>query len=63
MISGVNITNGAGGSGSALSPSVEVYVVVPLRTFLGSKEHLECLKKDLNAAEKITAQDYKRTKN
>ena len=30
--------------------------------YLGSKEHLDWLKKDLNMAEIITAQDYKRTK-
>ena len=35
----------------------------PLRKILGSKEHLGWLKIDLNAAEIITAQYYKRTKN
>ena len=63
MIPGVNITsrkasiasiNGAGVSGGALSPSVEV---------LGFKEHLDWLKIDLNATEIITVQDYKCTKN
>ena len=29
----------------------------------GSKDHLDWLKIDLNAAEIITVQDYKRTKN
>ena len=31
----------------------------PLRKFLGSKEHLDWLKIDLNAAELIAIQDYK----
>ena len=31
----------------------------PLRKFLGSKEHLNWLKADLNAAEIITIKDYK----
>ena len=31
------------------------------RKYLGPKEHLNCLKIDLNAAEIITAQDYIRT--
>ena len=30
---------------------------------LGSKEHSDCLKVDLNAAKIIAVQDYKRTKN
>ena len=34
-----------------------------LRKFEGSKEHLDWLKIDLNAAEIITVQDYKRTNN
>ena len=33
-----------------------------LRKFLRSKEHLDWLKIDLNAAEIITVQDYKHTK-
>ena len=48
--------NRAGGSGGDLSPSAGVL-------FLGSKEHLDWLKIDLNAAEIITVQDYKCTKN
>ena len=47
--------------GSALSPSAGV--LGTLRKFLGSKEHLDWLKIDLNAAEMITVQDYKCTKN
>ena len=64
MIPGVNIIggkasvesiNGAGVSGGACSPSAG--------KFLGSKEHLDWLKIDLNAAEISTVQDYKHTKN
>ena len=36
-------------------------LVGPLRKFLGSKEHLNWLKIDLNAAEIISIQDYKQT--
>ena len=35
----------------------------PLRKFLGSKDHLNWLKIDLNAAEIITIQDYKHAQN
>ena len=35
----------------------------PQRKFLGSKEHLDWLKIDLNAVEIRTVQDYIRTKN
>ena len=35
----------------------------PLRKLLGSKEHLDWLKIDLNAVEIRTVQDYIRTKN
>ena len=35
----------------------------PLRKVLGSKEHLDWLKLDLNAAQITTVEDYKRTKN
>ena len=41
----------------ALSASVEV--LGTLRKFLGSKEHLDLLKIDLNATEIITDQDNK----
>ena len=34
----------------------------PIRKFLGSKEHLDWLKIDLNVAEITTVQDYKCTK-
>ena len=66
MISGVNIigrkvsvasVNGAGGSGCSETP------VGPLRKYLGSKEHLNWLKIDLNAVEIITIQDYKHKQN
>ena len=43
--------NGVKGSGGAVKPSA------------GYKEHLDWLTMDLNAAETITVQDYKRTKN
>ena len=49
--------NGAGKSGGALSPSAEV--LGTLRKFLGSKEHLDWLKIDLNAAKIIAVLDYK----
>ena len=35
----------------------------PLRKFLGSKEHLDWFKTDLNAAKIRTVQDYISTKN
>ena len=35
---------------------------IPLRKFLGSKEHLDWLKIVLNVAKIITVQDYKLTK-
>ena len=44
--------------GDALSPSVGALK----RKFLDSREHLDWLKIDLNAAEIIIAQYYKRTK-
>ena len=51
--------NGAGGTGEgALNASAE-----PTKNSLGSKEHLDRLKIDLNAAEIIIFQGYKRTKN
>ena len=65
MIPGVNIFSGkasvgsinrAGGSGGTLSPE-------PLRKILGSKEHLDWLKVDLNVAKVSTVQDSKCTKN
>ena len=73
MIPGVNIisskasvatVNRAAGSGGGVckpfSGSFRGRALV--RKFLGSKEHLDWLKIDLNAAEIITVQDYKRTK-
>ena len=66
MIPGVSIgrkvsvasVNGAGGSGGC-SETPEG----PLRKYLDSKEHLNWLKIDLNAAEIITIQDYKHAQN
>ena len=69
MIPGANIISGkatvvsinrAGGSES-ISRGFRGWS--PLRKFLGSKEHLDWLKIDLNAVEIRTVQDYIRTKN
>ena len=48
--------NGAGGSGAFRGQSSQ-------RTFLGTKEHLDWLKIDLNEAIIFTVQDHKHTKN
>ena len=51
-------------SGGALSsPAGVLGSGALLRKLLGSKQHLDWLKTDLNAAKIITVQDYKRTKN
>ena len=74
MILGVNIicrkasiasVNGAGGGvwGHSEPPSRGFKGWSSLRKFLGSKEHLDWLKIDLNAAKIITVQDNKDTKN
>ena len=77
MILGVNIIcekasiasvsgagGGGGGSGGTLSPFSRGFKGwSSLRKFLGSKEHLDWLKIDLNAAKIITVQDNKGTKN
>ena len=56
--------NGAGGSGGgSVSLSWDFRGWSPLRKFLDSKEHLNQLEIDLNAAEIITVQDYKSTKH
>ena len=61
---GVASVNEAGVSGGCSEPLNRGLVGgPPLRKFLGSKEHLDWLKTDLNAAKIITAQDYKGTKN
>ena len=52
-----------GGGGEALRLSRGFRGQNPLRKLLGSKEHLDWLKIDLNAAKVITVQDYKHTKN
>ena len=72
MIPKVNIISGkasvasvnkAGGSGGALSRSAGILRGrSPLRKFLGSKEHINQLEIDLNAAEITTVQKYKSTK-
>ena len=55
--------NRAGVSGACPEPLSEVFRGwSPLRKFLGSREHLDLLKIDLNAAEIITVQDYKCSK-
>ena len=51
------------GSGGALSPLAEVLGAEPPDKFLGSKEHLDWLKIDLNVAEMIIVQDRKGAKN
>ena len=67
MIPGVNIidrkvsvasVNRAGGSGGVLRPHSG-----PVWKFLGSKEHLNWLKIDLDTTEIIIIQDYKHTQN
>ena len=73
MISEVNIisgktsvvsVNGAGGYGGGYEfLSKNFRGQSPLKKFSGSKEHLNWLEIDLNAAEIITAQDYKSAKH
>ena len=56
--------NGAGGSERHSEPLSRGFRRwIPLRKFLGCKEHLDWLKIDTNAAKIRTAQDYIRTKN
>ena len=56
--------NGAGVSGVCSEPLNRGFRGrIPLRKFLGSKEDVYLLKIDLSAAEVITVQYYKRTKN
>ena len=71
MIPGANIVNGrmniasinkVGGSGVFWDPSWGFRGQSTLINFLGSKEHLDWLKTDLNAAKIITVQDYKHIK-
>ena len=59
MIPGVNIIDRKVSVASVNECSETT--VGPLRKFLGSKEHVNWLKIDLNAAEIITIQDYKHT--
>ena len=54
MITGVNIISGK------VTPETPAEL---LRKFLGSKEHLNWLKIDLNAVEIITIQDCKHAQN
>ena len=53
--------NGAGGSGGVLRS--QLWFQGTLRKILGSKEHVDWLKIDLNVAEIITVQGYKHKKN
>ena len=53
--------NGAGGSGDVLRS--QLWFQGTLRKILGSKEHVDWLKIDLNVAEIITVQGYKHKKN
>ena len=59
-IASVNVAVGSGGYSECLSRSFRGQI--PLRKFLGSKEHLDLLKIDLNVNKIITVRDYKRTK-
>ena len=68
MIPGVNViggkvsvesVNGAGWSGVFCDLTRGFSGQSTLRKFLGSKEHIDWLKIDLNAAELITVQNYK----
>ena len=54
--------NGAGEYGGVLRPQWGFSGWSTLRKSLGSKEHLDWLKIDLNATEIITVQDYKHKK-
>ena len=72
MIPGANIISGkasitsnnrAGGLGCSEPLSRGFNGQSPLKKFLGSKEHLDWLKIDLNAAKIITVHDNKCTKN
>ena len=71
MIPGVNIREKAsineagssGGGGAADTLCRYFRGQSPLRTFLGSKEHLDWLKIYSNVAKIITVSDYKCTKN
>ena len=71
MIPGVNTTdgkvsiasvNGAGGSRAFWDTSGDFREQNTLRKYLGSEEHLDWLKIDLNVAEIYTVQDYKHKK-
>ena len=66
LISGkasVASVNGAGVSGVCSEPFSRVFKGWSLLKKFGSKEHLDWLKIDLNAAEIITVQDYQCAKN
>ena len=58
----INGIGGGGGLGGVLRPQ-GFRGQSTLRKFLGSKEHLDWLKIDLNVAETITVQDYKHKEN
>ena len=60
-VASVNIAGWAGGLSEPLSGDFSGQS--PLRKFFGPKEHLDWLKIDLNAAEIISLQYYKHTKN
>ena len=56
-VASIDRARGSGGGGTLrLSRSFGQWN--PLKKFLGSKEHLERLKIDLNATEIVTVQDY-----
>ena len=60
-VASINLAEGAWGCSEPPRGGGEFRGLFPLRNFLGSKEHLDWLKIDLNMAEIITVQDYKRT--
>ena len=71
MIPGVNTidgkvsiasVNGAGGSGVFWDPNGDFREHNTLRKYLGSEEHLDWLKIDLNVAKIYSVQDYKHKK-
>ena len=51
--------NGAGGSGGVLRLQLGIRGQSTFRKFSGSKEHLDWLKRNLNADEIITVHEYK----
>ena len=63
MISGVNVISGKASIARVSGAGWSEVCCDFLKKSLGSKEHLDCLKIDLNAAQIITVEGQKRTKN